>query len=358
MKNRSKLFAFLLTFAVGIGYLFAQTAAVKAVYRKGNDLFTIGADGKPQQLTYDDIPKGNPLWSKDGTKIAFERKIDRGVAFDNLMVIDPETGQTLANLLICPTSPEEGYAIRFIEGIEWLTGDKIAAKGSIDPSSTQTFVYDINTGKELMDYVDNDGGAVFSLDGEHAASQNGSPHWTPEPDREPELEIDDERVYPATGIHVRLLSDPVWSEDSARVAVVAEGYESKQRSVVVCGLKGGCQSTVLPTTVKPDPDDRFRIQWNNGRVYVTFPAAILPWAHGTVTQTTWSLQPGDAKAVVSASQPSVYDSQLSYQNQIQKLGGDAAVNLLKQIQKLGGIEPDLWCQDCALAKLPRKAPKW
>ncbi len=356
--NRSKFFALVLVIAVGTGYAFAQSSAVKAVYRKGNDLFTIGADGKPRQLTYDDIPKGNPLWSKDGTKIAFEREIDRGIAFDNLIAIDPESGKTFANLLICPTSPEEGYAIRFIEGIEWLTEDKIAAKGSIDPSSVQTFVYDINTGTELMDYVDNDGGAVFSPDGEHAATQNGSPHWTPEPDREPELDIDNQRVYPASGVHVRLVSKPTWSEDSGKVAVVVEDYESRQRSVVVCGLKGICQFTVLPTTAKPDPDDRFIIQWNGGRVFATFPASILAWAHKTVPETAWSLQPGDANAVVSSPQPSAYDSQLSYQNQIQKLGGDAAVNLLKQIQKLGGTEPDLWCQNCGLAKLPRKAPKW
>ncbi len=304
MKNRSRLFALLLTLALGIGYAFAQSSAVKAVYVKSNNLFTIGADGKPQQLTFDGIHKGNPLWSKDGTKIAFERKIDRGVAFDNLIVIDPETGQTLANLLICPTSPEEECVVRSIEGLEWLTEDKIAAKGSIDPSSTQTFVYDINTGKELMDYVDNDGGAVFSPDGEHAAVQNGSPHFTPEPDREPALDIDYQRVYPASGVHVRLLSKPAWSEDSEKVAVVAEDYQSKQRTVVVCGLKGGCPSTALPTPAKPDPDDRFIIQWNNGRVFASYPASFFTWAHGTVPETTWSLQPGDANAVASAPRPS------------------------------------------------------
>ncbi len=358
MKNRSRLFALLLTLAVGLGYAFAQSSAVKAVYVKSNNLFTIGADGKPQQLTFDGIPKGNPLWSKDGTKIAFERKIDRGVALDNLIVIDPETGQTLATLLICPTSPGEEYDVRYIEGFEWLTEDKIVAKGSIDPSSTHTFVYDINTGKELTDYVDHDGGAVFSPDGEHAATRNGSPHFTPEPDRAPELDIDNQRVYPANGIHPVFLSKPAWSQDSEKVAVVVEDDESKQPSVVVCGLKGGCPSTALPTPAKLSPDDRFIIQWKDGRVFASYPASFFTWAHGTVPETTWSLQPGDANAVVSAPRPSAYDSQLSYQNQVQKLGGDAAENLLKQIQKQGGGEPDLWCQDCGLAKLPRKAPKW
>jgi hypothetical protein len=53
----------------------------------------------------------------------------------------------------------------------------------------------------------------------------------------------------------------------------------------------------------------------------------------------------------------VTDTPLDLQNKIQQLAGDKALNLLKQIQQLGGVEPDFWCKDCALAKLPRQAPK-
>jgi|GEM_PF-5328107 hypothetical protein len=89
MKTRSKPFALLLTLAIGIGCASAQSTAIKVVCRQGNDLFIIGADGKPQPLTNDGIPKGNPLWSKDGTKIAFERQIDETAALHNLIVMDP-----------------------------------------------------------------------------------------------------------------------------------------------------------------------------------------------------------------------------------------------------------------------------
>lgn len=72
------------------------------------------------------------------------------------------------------------------------------------------------------------------------------------------------------------------------------------------------------------------------------------------------MQLGNMRAVASVSvtelKPNAYDTPLSLQNKIQKLGGDAALNLLKQIQQLGGVEPDFWCKDCALAKLPRRAP--
>jgi len=140
------------------------------------------------------------------------------------------------------------------------------------------------------------------------------------------------------------------------VAVVAEDYVSNQRSVVVCGLKGNCKTTALNTDIQ-DTNARFRIQWKEGRVFVTNPEYVLP---STTVVATWSLHPGDAQAITAATppdlMPNVYDTPLSYQNKIQQLGGDKALNLLKQVQKLGGVEPDFWCEDCGLAKLPREAP--
>lgn len=246
MTIRIKLFAMILTLAIGIGCASAQNAAIKVVYRKGNDLFMIGVDGKPQALTNDGIPKGNPLWSKDGTKIAFERDIDRSVALDNLIVMDPETGRTLGDVRIRPTSSGEMDSIRYIERIEWLTTDEIAAYGSINPSTVDVLIIDTKTGKEVMDYTDDSGGAAFSPDGEHAATINGMPHFSQESERAPELDIDNLRVYPAKGVHISILSNPAWSEDGAKVAVVAADYQSKQRSVVICGIKGSCQSAALP----------------------------------------------------------------------------------------------------------------
>ena len=361
MKNQRKYFALLLTFILGIGYAFSQSAGIKVVYRKGNNIFTIDADGQPRQLTDDSLSKGWPLWSKDGTKIAFVREIDKSVALDNLIVIDPETGNTLANIRICPVNPGEVYVVDYIEGIEWLTGDKIAAVGNVNPSTGQTFVYGLSDGKELMDYLDDDGGAVFSPSGEHTATMNGMQHFLQEQDREPELDIDNQRVYPAKGIHPVFLSKAVWSEDSEKVAVVAEDYLSNQIRVVVCRVKGDCVSTKLPASVQTSGNDsedvRFRVQWKDGRVYVTLPEYVLSW---TKVVLTWSLHPGDAQAISAATppdlMPNVYDTPLSFQNKIQQLGGDKALNLLRQVQKLGGVEPDFWCKDCGLARLPREAP--
>jgi hypothetical protein len=333
MKIRSKFFALLLTFAVGIGYMFAQGADIKAAYLKDGDIFTIGANGQSRRLTYDGIPKDFPLWSKDGTKIAFLRKTDRGTASGNLVVIDPETGLTEANILIRPVSPKEGNNIRYIEKIEWLTADKIAAAGSINPSTEDTIVLDARTGEEFTDYTDDAGGAVFSPDGGHAAAETGSPHWTPTVGAEPELDIDFQRVYPAKGVNVTLLSKPAWSEDSGKIAVVVEDYQSKLRSIALCGVQGGCESTALPAS-ESDPNDRFQIQWNGGRVYVTS------------QQGTWSFLRGDSLAVVSLPLPS-----------LKVIADSMTLGLQKQIQKLGGKQPDFRCADCALAKLPRQAPK-
>jgi hypothetical protein len=51
------------------------------------------------------------LWSKDGTKIAFSRKIDRAVALADLVVVDPENGRTLARTFAFALSFQEKYTI-------------------------------------------------------------------------------------------------------------------------------------------------------------------------------------------------------------------------------------------------------
>ncbi|MGC1397536.1 hypothetical protein [Candidatus Binatus sp.] len=333
MKIGIKVFALLLTFAVGVGYTFAQGADLKAVYYKDGDLFTIGVDGEPRQLTHDGIPKGPLVWSRDGTKIAFLRKIDHAVAIDNLVVIDSETGRTLSDILIGPVSSGEAYPFDYIERIQWLTADTIAAAGNVNPSSDDTLVFDTKTGEELTDYLDDTGGPVFSPDGEHAAVEGGMPHWTPLYGREPELDIDYRRVYPAKGVKVTLLTKPAWSEDSKEVAVAAQDNQSKRASIVVCGLQGACESTALPAG-KWDPDENYQIQWNGGRVYLTAPEG------------TWSSQRGDSTAAASSPPPD-----------LKAAATGLTAGLREQIQKLGGKGPDFWCADCALAKLPREAPE-
>jgi WD40-like Beta Propeller Repeat len=340
MKIARTFLALLLTLAAGVGYSFAQGTDIKAAYVKDGEIFTIGADGQERRLTDDGIANGGPLWSKDGTKIAFSRKIDRAVALADLVVVDPENGRTLADIRICPVTPdtpEVQCGMNYVERIEWLTADKIAAAASINPSTDDTLVFDLRAGKVLMDYTDDytddHGGAVFSPDGEHVAAETGAPHWTPDWGSAPELDIGYQRVYPAKGVHVTLLSQAAWSDDGKEVAVVAEDYKSKRRSIVVCGLKGACESTALPAG-KWDPDESYQIQWNGGRVYATAPEG------------TWSCQRGDSIAVVSSPPPD-----------LKGVATGLTAGLREQIQNLGGKEPDFWCADCALAKLPRQAPE-
>jgi hypothetical protein len=335
-----KLLALLMALAVSGEFAAAQSAAVKAVFRKGNDLFTMGADGRAQQLTKDGISKGYALWSKDGTKIAFLRRIDQTIALDNLIVVGAKSGQVLADIRICPVSPTEAYSVSDIRGIEWLTEDKIAAVGSVNPSTAQTFVYDIRTGRELADYTDDEGGAVFSPDGEHAASLNGSPHWTPDSETEPELAIDHRRVYPARGLHVSFLSAPAWSEASLLLAIVAENYQSKRRSVVVCGVGGDCKSAALPVG-NAKPEDDFEVRWIGDRVVAAAP------------EESWSWLPGSAGVVPTekapSAKPDMADVKLPLPTTVKDSEDDAVFNLLKEIHKLGGVEPEIWCSNCSIA---------
>jgi hypothetical protein len=332
MNIQRKFFALLLAFTVGMGYASAQTSGLKTLYLKDGDIFVFDADGQPRQLTFDGVPKDFPLWSKDGRRIAFLRKIDKRVAQGNLVVVDQESGKKIGDFLICPTIPGVGYATRFIEGVEWLTEDRIAAAGSINPSNEETFVFDANTGTEVMDYPDDAGGAVFSPNGEHAASLTGKPHFASDLGSEPELNIDNHRIYPRKGIHVTFLSNPVWSEDSRSVAVVVEDYQSKEKNIVFCGLEDGCNSAILPPSTS-NLDFRYQIQWSGELAYVTSP------------QGTWSSQREGKSASASLPLPT-----------LKEVASRMTIGLRKQVQELGGTQPDFWCSTCALAKLPRQVP--
>lgn len=338
MDTRASLRAWLLLPLIAGGALSApaQKDNLTAVFLKDNNVYTIGASGEPKQLTSDGIRKGVPLWSGDGTKIAFLREIDEKVALDNLIVIDSQTGKQLADIRICPVLPNVGYAVNRIDGIEWLTNNTIAATGSLNPSTAQTFVFDIRTGQGVMDYIDDDAGAVFSPDGEHAACLRGSQHFLPDADRRPELWIDGRRAFPGQGAHAVLLSKPAWSEDSTSVAFVAENYRSKRRSLVVCGLKSACDSVPL-STEHPDPDDRFEVEWRQGRVYLTFPEEQLP---GQPEAKTWSWKRGEARPVPSTLPKSSRD-----------IADHLTAGLQDRVIALDGKDADFWCSNCALAKL-------
>lgn len=358
MKKRPMVLVVLALFVVCITNALAQTPQTKAVFRIGNDIYTMAEDGELRQLTFDGKPKGWPIWSKGGSKIAYSPDVDPSIALGDIAIIDGESGRQLQEIHVCPTDPKVGYSVERIDGIEWLTDDRIAAVGSVNPSTAETFVYDIKTGSQVDDYIDDAGGAVFSPDGKHVATLSGSPHWTPEDSKEPELDIDDQRVYPAKGVHMELVSGPTWSDDGSRIAAVFRNYQTNEISLVVCGLHGQCIGSALPSGTQNTVDD-YLIQWSGSRVYVT--SDRLSALIGASTVKSWSFQQDEARAMPDKAprylQPTALDSPQIRLAKLHQVGGDEAVTIFNNIQKLGGSEADFWCQNCALATMPRKAPR-
>jgi len=335
----------------------AQSDAMKSVYRKANDIFVTVVGGKSRLLINDNIPKGNPLWSKDGSKIAFERDIASSIALDDLVIIDPVSGAEITSLKICPEATELQCAINRVEGIEWLDEGRIAVQGNINPSTSQTFVYDLKTEKVVADYTDDTGGAVFSPNGVHAATINGMPHFVNNSENSPELEIDNKRIFPALLAHYEFLSHPAWSHDSYRVAAVVKEVSSGRLSVVVCKFQGDCSLTGL-TVASKTVQDRFRIEWEESTIRITLPEETTALDGSAKLESSWTLAPGDHLAVISESRPSLMPSALDtetiLQQKVEALGGKQAALLVKNIKQNKGVEFDIWCKGCGLESLPRR----
>ncbi|MBB2486904.1 hypothetical protein H5407_16875 [Mitsuaria sp. WAJ17] len=115
-----------------------------------------------------------PAWSRDGSRIAYIDDADPGSALAWLVVIDPQ-GRALSRLPIKPLAVGEGCSgMRFVESLEWLGSDRVVASGSLNPSSTESLVFDLGRNAVVAEYVDDGRGASFSPDGRHVLLVEGA----------------------------------------------------------------------------------------------------------------------------------------------------------------------------------------
>jgi hypothetical protein len=299
----------------------------KAAFESHREIFVIDPDGGVRQLTHDSIPKDLPLWSKDGTRIAWFQKQTHSLALGQLRVVDPETGETVsqANLRDPGESPQMGNDLQFIDRLEWISSDRLVASGSVNPSTEESLVVDLKSGKEIISYYDDNGGAVFSPDGNHVAYVSGAPHFVPPDAKRPEVNIDKERVFPVDGVQIRMLSNIVWSSDSEHVAFVAQQTVNQTVSIVTCGLGSGCVQAQLTQTSPP-----YSIRWVGDSVMVA------------TEQSSWAVVAGSNQVKAGAADHSSVPSQ--------SRAVDAVTRKAKQG---GGRSVDVWCRECELATQPR-----
>jgi len=95
-----------------------------------------------------------------------------------------------------PFRPAEAHVsgMRFIEGLEWISDRDIVVYGSLNPSTVEYAVVDLQAGKEVRSHLVDGYRWAASPDGSHAAYAGYLPHFTPEAERRPQLCFDRPRV--------------------------------------------------------------------------------------------------------------------------------------------------------------------
>lgn len=308
--------------------LFAFSAPTKSTFIKNDEVFVISDSSAPKEITQDGIPKSLPVWSKDGKEIAFLRKIGPEKALANLVVVDSE-GIPKGNVLIRPAESALPNAMRFVETIQWLSDSKIALGGSSNPSLTETLVVNPISGAVLDDIYDDGGGPVFSPDGNHVAYEDGMPHFTPEEDWKPRLNIDDKPVFPTGDGHFVFLTPLRWSPNSTELAVVVGAFGTKNTSLVLWHTTG----PALILQLQGPADSQMDTFWAGNDLFV------VSNSH------TWELPAGASQLTETAPHAMASPVEQAYRTK---------KNLEPMIERAGGKDADFWCESCPLVNLPRK----
>jgi hypothetical protein len=269
-----------------------------------------------------------PLWSKDGSRIAFQRHVDAERALGELIVVD-ENGHQIDDVLVRPAEKAPPEGLRYIESMEWLSNDRIAVSGTQNISLIETLIVDLKSGNEHHNIVGNAGEeAVFSPNGSHFAYKDGTPHFSPEKSKRPTLNVDDKPVFPNLGDRVTFLSKPQWSNASDQLAIVAEDYQNKKASLVIWHSSGVVSKIPLDFALD-EPLDLF---WNGTALYVKS------------TGRAWRVQDGAVSEISRESAVDPLDQARSeakrWETMVQEAGGD--------------IGSDAWCRSCPLTALPRR----
>lgn len=316
----------------------AAQDAIKIVGVRQGAIVVQEAGGGVRDLVAGGPPRGLPVWSQDGRRIAFVQFVDRDRALADLVVVSDD-GREQARVAIEPVTAEFGSAgMRYVEGVQWISPSRVVVHGSLDPSQSQYYVIDIATGQTVADFIDDASGPAFSPDGAHIACRTGSPHWTPAESRAAVLLIDGRPVYPQPARSgVQFAAAPRWSGDSRSVAVVAQDTQASVSRLVVW-RDGRLNEQVVDLGVA----DRVDLAWDGETLYLSAarfddPKSLRAWAADDEGLTLTPTSSVDARSASS--------------RQVLAMRAD----LLAAARREGLSNPDVWCDACGLERLPRSS---
>lgn len=324
MMQRSKLVILCLC-----GLAAAKAQEIRTVMILGNEICVRTNSGAISHLTNDDIPKRLPVWSKDGKQIALAEKAGT-LAMAKVVVID-ENGSKLSEVLIHPNKPNEvPTGMRYVEAIEWLEPHRVAISGSMNPSTIEYQIIDVNTGAVVKQFFDEGNGAAFSSDGAHYAYVSGRPHFTPANECAPTLNVDDKAVFSERGDQVEFIDVPHWSQDDQSVAALIKNPQTEALSVVIW-RQGATRASTIAAPLSPK--ESMTLFWNRSALYVMGDSSKKIYM---LREGLWS--PVEGNVVDPRASAEILKSRLK-----------------AEVRKIGGKNADFWCADCELTALARRS---
>lgn len=319
----------------------------------------VSADGGALSCLGSTAPKARlPVWSRDGTKIAYIGYADSETALAWLMVVD-QHGQVQSRIAIKPVvKGEVSSGMRAVESLEWIGSDRVVVSGSVNPSCSESLVVDLQQNSVVGGYIDNARGASFSPDGRHVVTIDGAPHFSAKTARAPVLRLDGREVL--KGLHPDLggASSVRWSADGSNFALIANDYSGHIRLLLGYAPSNFVRWVDFPVSASSEVK-KTTLFWSGGDLHLQRVVAYKePMMAGSKKQ---SVALGarnltfEESVLVAGQHNSTWKRSSSFGISPVRAASGVRSAVLGKALPPDVHDVDVWCTGCALDKVSRSS---
>jgi len=345
-----RLIARLLAVLVLIGHpasLLAQ-GDYRITFVKNKKICLTGPTKIARCITSDNREKYLPVWSRDGSKIAYIEVGDSSSSLATVYVIDRDGNRIAGGIPIPPISSGEiRCCMRYVESMEWISSNRLAVSGSINPSQAEYVLINVDAAEVTDDFVSDEVNASFSADGLSYAAVTGTPHFSSKEDRAPTLVVDGRKVADLVPAGTEVAGSPTWAPDGSAIALPLRNWTSDTGvdSVVVWERNSGLKYLIQAPAQTRD------IRWGGkGLIATTLPEDTLPGQVAIATH-GWEVPITHTPFGISGWRPVADPTLLNVQRHKTELR-----ELRDSLEIDPGTDIDVWCASCGFSNLPRRVP--